>query len=925
MASAAAPDEHAETKSLSPTTGGSETAHEEDAQAVDKHPDGTPMTQDEIDTHWLRHVYKPHIPQLTPRAVVTGMLLGGVMSLSNLYVGLKTGWGLAVTVTAAVLAFGIFSGLKRVLPFGPFQRDFTSLENNTMASAASAAGYFTGAGLTSAVPALFLSQGITIVWWQLALWILAVSFLGVMIAVPMRRQMIDIDRLPFPEGMAYAETIRSLHAAPGEARKKALALLYGASASGLMVLLSTVLGFKNGPKLKEPLVPDQLGPAKWMALTLSLKTDILFIGAGAMMGVRISFGLLMGAILGWGVIPMWLHTHGLAGPAPVRGTVLGWIVWPGVTIIVVNGLLAFGLKWRTAFAALSGLGRLVRGTADAANAGPYREAQADDRPKTMAEVEVPSKWFIRGTLACIAFVVVLAKAFFDIPVWMGLLAAVLSVILSIVACRATGETSLTPVGPLGKITQFMYGGLAAGNVQTNLMTASITAGAAMHSADLLTDMKGGYLLGSKPRSQFLSQFFGIIAGAIFCIPAYSLLATPDKLGSANFPAPAAQTWRAVADLLASGIHQEVRGESDGVSATAPGVTLNILPVGTKAGDELDVTTAAEPLGKLKVVNVNAAEKLIELDRPLPPPSQDSEGKPLPFIGRLDSQALEGTPELWTVAGGGGAKVIVPATTKPGSEIEITKAPGNVGKLKVVDVLAREKVLLLDRALPPAVKDKDGHAAPFVVSLRGQALQGKAKSLLAVELTTPPEVIKAGDYLKADVNGRDLWWTIKGRAGSRVIVDRDFVDPSVLETKVTTEKDPETGADRKVETQEPKRIEGPLHFQIRKESLPPYALLAVLLAAVIAIVLTLLETYVPKKYRKWVPSAAGIGLGFVVSGFDCISMFIGSVIAWFIERQNKEIADKYTLATASGIMAGASLMGVLLILLAQVLNFVEIAQ
>src|SRR5437868_1842337 len=125
----------------------------DDAKPLDKHPDGTPMTQEEIDTYWLQRVYKPHVPQLTVRAVVTGMLLGGLMSLSNLYVGLKTGWGLAVTVTAAVLAFGIFSGLKAA---GVFRRDFTSLENNTMASAASAAVYFTGAGLTSGIPALFM-------------------------------------------------------------------------------------------------------------------------------------------------------------------------------------------------------------------------------------------------------------------------------------------------------------------------------------------------------------------------------------------------------------------------------------------------------------------------------------------------------------------------------------------------------------------------------------------------------------------------------------------------------------------------------------------------------------------------------------------------------------------------------------------------
>jgi L-2-hydroxyglutarate oxidase len=44
------------------------------------------------------------------------MLLGGVMALSNLYVGMKTGWGLGVTITACILAFGLFSSLQRLIP-----------------------------------------------------------------------------------------------------------------------------------------------------------------------------------------------------------------------------------------------------------------------------------------------------------------------------------------------------------------------------------------------------------------------------------------------------------------------------------------------------------------------------------------------------------------------------------------------------------------------------------------------------------------------------------------------------------------------------------------------------------------------------------------------------------------------------------------
>ncbi len=853
MATAKTPDS-AEEAIESPVGGGGGDAPDEhaDAKPRDKHPDGSPMSQEEIDTYWLQHVYKPDVPQLTPRAVVTGMLLGGVMSLSNLYVGLKTGWGLAVTVTAAVLAFGIFSGLRRVAPVGPFKRDFTSLENNTMASAASAAGYFTGAGLTSGIPALFMATGITIVWWKLALWILAVSFLGVMLAVPMRRQMIDVDRLPFPEGLAYAETIRSLHAAPGEARKKALALLYGASAAGIIKLLSGVTGFVHGPRRETTLIPENFGDperwgkwfnwnAKWLGLTIGLQSDILMIGAGAMMGVRISLGLVAGALIGWGALGTWLHTHGLAAGGPTFATVRTWIVWPGVTVIVVNGLLAFGLKWRTAVAALAGLGKLARGTATAAKVEGGGSTGPNGRPATMAEVEVPAKWFLRGTVVTVAFVVILAKVFFDIPMWMGFLAAVLSVLLSIVACRATGETSITPIGALGKITQFMYGGLAAGNIQTNLMTASITAGAAMHSADLLTDMKGGYVLGSKPRSQFLSQFFGIVAGAIFCIPAYAILATPERLGSPEFPAPAAKTWQAVAELLAGGIHAEMRGTADGTPAKVPAVQVNLVPVGTKAGDEVTITGGPNA-GKYAVAAV--VDKAIVFE------------KPVEFAGALDPNACLDDKNQ---------PVEVPETLKPEDP-----CPGGA------------------KRVGPTTLEVTGRASARIAG---------PKKLHAIELSAVPAGAKKGDYLKADIGGHDLWWSVKGLVGNKVVVDRGFVD---------TRTEPAT------------EIKGPVKFEVRKESLPPYAPIAVAIAAVVAVILTLLETYLPKKYRPYVPSAAGLGLGFVVSGFDCISMFIGSLIAWGIERRNKDFAEKYTLAGASGIMAGASLMGIVIIVFSQVL-------
>ena len=82
----------------------------------------------------------------------------------------------------------------------------------------------------------------------------------------------------------------------------------------------------------------------------------------------------------------------------------------------------------------------------------------------------------------------------------------MSFFLALVACRVTGETDTTPIGAMGKVTQLTFGVLSPGNMNVNLMAANITSGSAIAAADLLTDLKSGYLLGANPRKQFLAQF-----------------------------------------------------------------------------------------------------------------------------------------------------------------------------------------------------------------------------------------------------------------------------------------------------------------------------------------------------------------------------------------------------------------------------------
>lgn len=503
---------------------------------------------------WRRDVYQGDtVRQLSVRSVVSGMMIGGVMSVSNLYVGLKTGWGLGVTITACIIAFGVFRALERLIP--AYRRQpFTILENNTMSSAASAAGYLASAGLVSAVPALYLTTGRILTAWQMIGWMTAVSALGVFMAIPLKRQLINIEKLPFPSGIATAETLKSMHARGAESLRKALALVWGAGLGAVIAFWRDglpALGAWLATKLERPGIKDSFESAALpdslplvpgandllQRFTIGIEGSAIMIAAGAIMGLRVGASLLLGAVIYYGVIGPELVANGVV-KAGYKG-IVSWTLWPATALMVTSSLLAFALRWRMIWLALAELGKI------------FRRGSKDADP--LAGIEVPASWFVIGTTIASAACIYLAHLWFDVSWWMGLLAVIATFLLSLVAARATGETDVTPIGAMGKITQLMYGALAPSNITTNLMTASITAGSASHAADLLTDLKTGYLLGGNPRKQTIAQLFGILAGSFFCVPVYTLVVKPEKLGSAELPAPAAKVWAGVAEMLAKGI------------------------------------------------------------------------------------------------------------------------------------------------------------------------------------------------------------------------------------------------------------------------------------------------------------------------------------------------------------------------------------
>ncbi len=490
-------------------------------------------TPEEEEQRWLETVYQGDKPQLTLRAVVTGILLGGFMSLTNLYIGLKTGWGFGVAITAVILSFAIWNVIAKVF----HTQNMTLLENNIMQSLASASGYTTGGTLVSAIAAYLLVTGHHLNIVVLGLWIMLIALLGTFMAIPLKRQMINVEKLPFPSGTASAETLKSLYSSGVEGVRNAKVLFATAGVG----ILNKMLG------------EDLLGLVRYeyfvfgqwaQKFSISLESSLLLVGGGALMGWRTAWSILFGAVLNYAVVAPWLASQGIIHPGEegtfLYSTIVKWSLWFGASVMVMAGLTAFAFQWRVIMRTFAGLGDVFR--------KQKRQLTAYE------QIEVPGSWFAAGMAVVSAGICLIMYFVFEVGIVMSLVAIALSFVLAMVACRATGETDTTPVGAMGKLTQLVYGVLVPKRMVPNLMAASITADAAGASADLLTGLKCGYLLGANPRKQFLAQFIGVFAGTFVVVPVfYVLVPGPEALGTQMFPAPAAQIWASVAKLLSEGI------------------------------------------------------------------------------------------------------------------------------------------------------------------------------------------------------------------------------------------------------------------------------------------------------------------------------------------------------------------------------------
>jgi uncharacterized oligopeptide transporter (OPT) family protein len=538
-------------------------------------------TRAQKDEWWLRNVYRGAMPQLSVRSAVTGFLLGGVLAATAFYIGAKTGITIGVGLTAVILAFALY----RIMDGAGMAQDFTILENNCTQSIATSAGYV-AAPLISSLAAYMLVTGKLIPWWQMVVWMCVISIVGVLLAFPMKRRFVNDEQLPFPEGRASGVVLDALYTGAAEVGMfKARLLAFVALGAGLyqavisdgwMKLLQfKLLRMDKWAGMKEPWtfhdridsyyyafaaktngwIPTILG-TDIRQLGLRLTLDAAMLGIGGLIGIAVATSCLLGAFVNFVILaPIMIKAGDIVARVGPDGSLVPisraeivnqWSLWWGVTMMVVGSLVSLVVR-----------PEIFKGIFKRSQREPAQQG-----PDVLAHIEFPLWISLVGVPVFSVLGVWVTHAFFDVPWLLAFVSLPLIFVLTIICTNSMALTSWTPTGSLSKITQFTMGAIDRTNPASNLIPAGMTSEIAANAANLLSDIKPGYMLGAKPRQQAIGHVIGLLSGSLACAPLFYLLFLPPDANGARsvativsdqFAFPGAMQWKGVAEMITRGL------------------------------------------------------------------------------------------------------------------------------------------------------------------------------------------------------------------------------------------------------------------------------------------------------------------------------------------------------------------------------------
>jgi putative OPT family oligopeptide transporter len=475
-------------------------------------------------------IEKPY-PELTWVAVIVGWILGVIIAVSIGYAALILGFSIEGSELAAILGFGILRGILRRKSI---------IENNIVQTIASGVNG-ASSGMMFSVPAIFLlgfgDQFDPVI---LTFGCIAGAFLGIAFIIPLRKHMIDYERLTYPGGVAVATILKS----PGAGVRKAVILLVAALISAAVHYATLHYEFHDWNLGALIGLPEFMNGIWYVSL---MTVGVAFIAGRG--GVAFIIG---GFVAYWFISPMLSATGSFpldeAGQVISEPNALRLMLYRPFGI----GMLIGGAIMGVILAApliLSAIKSMQKAAKVAGGSGSE---------------EMPIKMLYFAVVGAVILLCVMAVTSVEAMgigggIAMALLGTLWIWMAGIILSEAIGRTNWSPLSgmTLVGITLLIVVTQAIGLDRADSIVAAIMVGAAMcvamsQATDLMLDLKTGYLVGATPRMQQMGQFIGAWLGPIVVIFVIFALHEAYELGSARLPAPQAQALASTIDGIMGG-------------------------------------------------------------------------------------------------------------------------------------------------------------------------------------------------------------------------------------------------------------------------------------------------------------------------------------------------------------------------------------
>jgi putative OPT family oligopeptide transporter len=468
---------------------------------------------------------KGKYPELSIYSILIGYFLGILLAVSIGYTSLILGFSIEGSELAAILGFGLLRGV--------FKRD-SMIENNivqTIASSVNAAS----AGLMFSIPALFIMNyagefNPTVI----AFGGIAGAFLGISFIIPLRKHMIEYERLTYPGGVAIAAILKS----PGAGIEKVKKLIYAGILSGIFALIvqGTDLHFGGTGDYLNFSLFSWIGLPAYLNGTWQL--SLLTVGIAFIAGRGSIPFVLGGFVCYWLITPLLIQT-GMMPLDPSTGQIFenpnllrSELFRPlGIGMLVGSALLGALLTFPLIFSTIQSM----------------RDSAKTNSSTSRDEMPVSFLYFaVIGAFILLTFLAINSAQ--KITIFHGLSIAFLGTIWIVISCiilsEAVGRTNWSPLSGMTLIgVTLVIILMSSYDTKTSIVTAISVGGAmavAMNQAtDLMLDLKTGYLLGASPRQQQIAQFLGAWIGPIVVVMLILILDKAYGIGSDRLPSPQA--------------------------------------------------------------------------------------------------------------------------------------------------------------------------------------------------------------------------------------------------------------------------------------------------------------------------------------------------------------------------------------------------